>query len=328
MQDPCARDYARAFMDPFGSTRAICLPSSAANVDSIRQRLTYRGTATIGTSGVGFVAWNPSAVSTGTYALNTIAYTDATYAGAESTPISLAATGVAGTSLAGSILTEASLGDTSQVRPVLAAMRVRYIGTELNRSGQLLMWNDLEDFQTVGMTLDSITTRPTAQLVQCTREWSTLRMVPTTDFASQFNSFPTLVESCLNGPASTTNQAKRPMVAMFTGVAGQKYAFELVYYTEARVNTLQQLNTPSMVSQSGDGVINAARASSGTALQVPTFLERARQRGGDVLDSVVAGAADAGYNVGQGVMRLGAAYAARSLLGASGGGLAQLAIAM
>lgn len=247
---------------------------------SIPVRATARLIATVGLNGWGYVVYNPSYVSIAgsstSAAANPINFSTSTFPGDSGTPIPQYANplpaGMGSTLCSGHIQGVAAYtSGECQARHVLSAIRVQYIGTELNRGGEIYLWNDLEDLNVVGMTPTNILIRPDVSVKPVDREWHTLRLVSAAPWAKNMNSAFTLASSAAlaAGTGAGDPTLMRPMYIGFTGTPGNQFRVEVVTYYEDRFNAVQQLYREPEPSKLGAELVGAvAQAVSGASNQV------------------------------------------------------------
>lgn len=135
MLSPCVIKYASALENPFKVIDGACIPDMHG-VPSYKMRYHSKGTFSIGSAGVGYVAVNPGVQANNVTA---IYHTNNSFTG---TSIVSSGTGVQTVTFAG--LPYASLdfgsGDNqTQGRLVGLGLRIRYIGTKLNEGGRVVM---------------------------------------------------------------------------------------------------------------------------------------------------------------------------------------------
>jgi hypothetical protein len=148
----CAGLYAHSLADPFTGPPEACLPVSPSIMSS-KQRVFIRGQmATSSTDGRGFIVAQPWAANDNgstTVGGAPIYYSSATWVPAAGVAIPALSTATAGINVAStnSPYTRAFFGVATggiQARLVSFGMRIRYAGTELNRGGRVLLFEDPE----------------------------------------------------------------------------------------------------------------------------------------------------------------------------------------
>ena len=176
----CAGLYLKALLDPFNvEAGQACIPD-LNDLPSRKTLVITRGTFAAGTQGVGFVLLNPLLASNDA---NGIRLTSSSYAGTGVT-VSIPTTGLSQTTVPQMPYTQSQLTGTNGVlaRTVGCGIRIRYLGTELDRSGRLIPWRS----NNVGAGLPSATTslgsflsQPQVPSIACTRRWHSVTYLPT-----------------------------------------------------------------------------------------------------------------------------------------------------
>jgi len=126
----CTKDYANALIDPWSVPRPPCVPDNIT-LPSFKFGARARGTFIVGTAGTGFIINNPYITSNDQAAGFS---TDATFGSPD-----IEGGGVTGVNpyFNDSPFEAVDFGDLkNQARLVGAGLKVRYTGTEINRSGQ------------------------------------------------------------------------------------------------------------------------------------------------------------------------------------------------
>ena len=133
----CATKYARLLADPFVPNHSACLPIPPT-FKSEKLTVAYKGTLETGTAGYGFVGVRPSH---GLVSDSVVGwYSDAAFAGTAFDP----SVGTGKNSFNGLGLTPYVTADIApdakklQYRLVAAGLRVKYVGTELERGGTIV----------------------------------------------------------------------------------------------------------------------------------------------------------------------------------------------
>jgi hypothetical protein len=141
----CLRDYAVTSMNPFRG-KPTCLPHEPA-VPSLKMRSTARGAFVIGTSGDGYVAcgatpYSSTTISTTAYSVyhSTSAYGGSGFPTMTGQTLRTGQNGVWCNSPYASA--DFKEGQGLQYRVVACGIRCRYLGTELNRSGRIICFED------------------------------------------------------------------------------------------------------------------------------------------------------------------------------------------
>lgn len=171
--EPCTLEYAESLIDPFKKDLAPCLPYGVA-VRSQKLCVFSQGSLTTGTAGWGGITVYGALVSDGVAAT----CTNSNYA------LSVLPTfGAAGTdshSFANSPFTSADLSTNTGVEMRLCSLgvRVRYVGTELNRGGLRFALHHPEHLSVAGMAASDITQFDFKQIDSQTRDWTAVVYTP------------------------------------------------------------------------------------------------------------------------------------------------------
>lgn len=195
--------------------------------------------ATSATTGVGFIAFAPVASSNGT----SVRCTTSLYAGDTSTAFATSGTGISAIIPVGGLSTDTDFSSAFAVcKPAIASLRVRYIGTELERGGRLYLFNDQEDFTVIGMTPNDILSRPLARSIPVTREWAE---VTTFTLNPRLTTFLNTAAPWDFAKSPTSTGSSSPLLCLalaadaLTSVA---FEFETVFHFETRIQTLSVAN--------------------------------------------------------------------------------------
>jgi hypothetical protein len=178
----CAVDYARCTANPFTGPLG-CVPSSPSAM-SRSVRTFIKGEFRTGTTtGIGYISMDPDNMIA-----NDAAAVFYTRAGSTSTTISTFPL-AAGDQLAFSnseyslvSFTNNPVGGTYRI--VAAALRIRYIGTELNRGGTIIAFVDPTNTPTVGRDASSLLAEECSRKFPVTKSWITIhwRAILSTDY--------------------------------------------------------------------------------------------------------------------------------------------------
>lgn len=188
----CAADYARCLANPFSGPLA-CVPSFPAT-SSLKSRVWIKGVFSTGTSGIGFIAADPSSMCVYNPPAN--AATFFTLPGFAGTDMNFGSANV-GFASSNAVNAAGNVSPSGVVyRVVSCGLRIRYIGTELNRGGIILGLHDLNhnslyerDFASIDGEINSVRFR-------VDREWKTVLYKPVIDTDDNFASaFPTFTPS-------------------------------------------------------------------------------------------------------------------------------------
>lgn len=164
----CAEKYGLSLMDPFEGPADACMPVTPA-MNSRKMRPFVRGQlSTSSTTGFGFLIANMLAFANN---VSTAWKSGATYAGS-----TLAITGTGVTVLtSNSDMASSAFGDgLANYRLVSMGMRVRYRGSELNRGGRVVVLEEPDHAQLVGLTVDQVLAYEKAKEFEVDGKWCTL----------------------------------------------------------------------------------------------------------------------------------------------------------
>jgi len=140
----CSIHYIDSLFDPFDTPAGVCIPCDLFPLPSQKVKTTFRGVGNLGTTGYGWVAVNPTLAND----VASIQVTSTASVGGSSTVLS-AYTNI-GTGMFTMLPYAAAdfSGGSVQGRIVAVGIRVRYSGTELNRSGLYVACEE-QDMQTL-----------------------------------------------------------------------------------------------------------------------------------------------------------------------------------
>lgn len=165
---PCAKHYLIAVGAPFSHKGVACIPDLHA-VPSKKIRVKTRGTFSTGVNGYGYIIANDWANSND-YAV--ASYTINTYAGTDTIaePSTLPA-GVNNAIQAKLPYASASFGSALRARTVGFGLRIRYIGPELARSGQIIGLRHPDNANLVGKTRAQFRSFETSKTFSNKKQW-------------------------------------------------------------------------------------------------------------------------------------------------------------
>lgn len=241
----CAAEYACALQDPFNCNGLACVPDFPA-IPS-RKMLTFiKGTMTIGTQGFGFVQSSPyNGIAND---LNTVFYSQVAFAGT-ATAVTGVGVGIASTN---SDYVQANIGagvGTIQYRLVGAGIRIKYTGTELNRSGMVFHLEEPAHGNLNLATAANIEAYDACLKSPVTRSWHSVvvRPIHATECEYSFQVPGT-------GVAPPNNQL---LTLVATSTAGNTFDFEYFGLFEVIGSTVRG-KTPSDTDRLGmDAVLNS-----------------------------------------------------------------------
>lgn len=161
---PCADLYLKALVNPFAikiNGELPCVPDMY-DIPSKKFGFTKRGLISIGANGMGYVSASPFSISPGTSQpfLKATSKTTATY------DVINDGTGI---DFALGYIENSPQLNSYDFRPVCLGLRVRYIGTELNRSGRIVPFT--ANYSLIGSSLHAAATVGTVQTQPVDRKW-------------------------------------------------------------------------------------------------------------------------------------------------------------
>jgi len=287
----CAMKYALAISEPFHpNARGACLPKFPSPPS---QKVTgfARFTATIGTTGFGFVSMGPCLANDGYVAF----YTTPTFGQNGIFPLSgpnSFSTGVSAVSMTNLPYTTAQLttGEFSSLSSTLIAnreavqgrvvsfgVRITYVGTTLNESGVYYVWSSPVHENAVGVAQGGASIL--GALADCevcgtTRKPCESVLYPVSASEAEYggqNSISSGVtpvypycngsftfNSDLTAQAAGMQIGAQPLVIAMTGVAGSTYMVELIQHCEFTGTAIASSATPSDADQVGFERVTAA----------------------------------------------------------------------
>jgi hypothetical protein len=190
---PCAVDYAKALVTPFSLSTAACIPDLHA-VPSKKVRVKTRGVFSTGVGGNGqliMVPWctaNDTTLIFGTDAASNIGPLVA-QAGA-------GITFFPATKLPYKIQDFASFTVGGiRARLVGAGVRIRYIGPEISRSGQIVGFREPDNTSCTSLSFDRIRSLATSKTFSNKRQWTYCSYRPVQPSEYEYSPFPCSPES-------------------------------------------------------------------------------------------------------------------------------------
>lgn len=213
----CSRKYLQAQTNPFSPKLVNACVPDLYDIPSFKDRLTARGTASIGTAGFGFV--QIMSARTLVYDPSSIFYSTATFTG---TATSLTATGVGVGTMSQSHYAGSQFGvDAIQARRVGLGLRIRYLGTTLNQSGRVVLYRPRPSGTTNGLTASTVLQDRRAISQPTGRNWHCIAwQADTTDDYRYIFTDPTAF------------QEDPDLLITFEGVPGSGYEYEVVTHAE------------------------------------------------------------------------------------------------
>ena len=232
----CARLYLSALMFGFSNKEVACIPD-LHSVPSRKLRVKTRGTFSTGTTGFGWLVVSPWC-----NANNNVTHggTTATYNLASGSPI-----------LTPAVLTpnlfqgyesrlpypgadfQDLIAGGVQARTVGVGLRIRYIGSEMSRSGQIVAIRDIDNETLVGKTAADLRAQSTAKTFQNSREWHHAMYRPVKPAEYEYSPY-----ACVDAEGPST-LFKYPMGFFIEGttnttgsVGAAPFEYEIIRYVE------------------------------------------------------------------------------------------------
>lgn len=231
---PCANKYLRCLSMPFDDIDEVCIPDMIS-LPSFKTKWTSRGTFAAGTTGFGYVSLNPYLMAQSSVAVNPtgtqapINFSLSTYTGtvAHVRPTTTSVN----TAFAGSnsqySMNDLVFGNAQNFsfRLVGAGLRVRFIGTNLNQGGRLILFRNRNNIPAaVDINVNNVLTDIYYSTDPVDRSWREVTYAPasTDDANYEEESDPT-----------TGGIDYRIMYALVEGVVpGQSFEFEAIGHFE------------------------------------------------------------------------------------------------
>lgn len=258
----CEEMYIRALADPFDPEiqGEVCYPSFPA-----KKSVKFTGTATvnvtIGTGGVGWIAYDPNPASNSTAS---IAYTDATYAGTTASAItSTAGSGVNNTSFGtpttGGTFDESTTGGGNQFRMVVAGAKFRYTGTELNRGGSAFAVTAPQQDSLIGFLLGSAATPTQSREHAVTMDYQTVVLPPSHEEDVEWKDGDQIFPWS-DGGGTSPNYLQ---AIIFFGTAGNTFVVRLIEHYEVTGTSYNMFASMSHIGEAQ--LIQSVSAASASA---------------------------------------------------------------
>lgn len=236
----CALFYAQAVIDPWGVSDAPCIPDFYT-VPSFKFGTRTRGTFVAGTMGFGYITADPYVVAGD---VNCLAGTNVTFIGTFATTPGETGTNVARNN---SPFSAVQFGATAMTyRLVGSGLAVRYVGNEMARGGQMIIYR--QNFNTTfpnPLTVNIALQNPETTTVPIDREWHyvTFKPVEADDY-----------------DYSTTISGAFSLVILISGAtAATAFEYDFVQWFEVIGGNVTNL-TPSDSDPIGMAVIKSAMA--------------------------------------------------------------------
>jgi len=218
---PCSTDYLKALTDPFGNASNVCIPD-LIDQQSSKYRLVTRGSVAIGSGGFGFISINTSEVIASDATSVWLSSNAALFAGTVVT--AAPGPGIQSTSFTQAPYTQTDLAVPPHVpsirgRTVAVGVRVRYIGTELQRGGRVVLVRKAYGIDANGLGIVDALADRTAISLPVNRNWIGVNYLPTDAFDYEYQFY--------GGTGNTERLA-----IMIESTPGNLFEYEAVAYVE------------------------------------------------------------------------------------------------
>lgn len=298
----CARDYARALVNPFTGPLA-CVPSFPALMTR-RMRCWSKGTfTTSSTNSFGYILAEPTNM-----VVNDV---DAVACSTAASNVTVAANTVAGDPnialfRSNSEYVQAQIGSGAglvQYRIVAMGIRIRYIGTNLNQGGIINGLHEPDHDTLVGNGISQFDAQTEARRLPVTRNWATVVFKPVNSVNFNF-------ANATGG--SSTNTAWYMGFVLQSAVPSQTYEFEVyaIYELEGRII---RGKTPSHADPVGLSSVTAVAATTDSLYPTLKPAEASEKsmvdQATDYLGSMMSNAGINGAKIGQALGETAAMYA-------------------
>lgn len=280
----CAAKMAVAIANPWSPlAKGACLPTSPAR-PTYKVTAFQRGIAYVGTNGFGYIIVQPTIANDVPFSYSTTAsYTGTssdTFTPYSATPGTLK-TGISVNNMnnipyaSSSIWNNTFPDNTTQYiqgRIVAVGLSVQYTGTTLNESGTLTCFSHPTHADLSYSNLSNVQAFVDSETKYAGRDKCWLSSGPVSDEETMFDRTTKAMAAASNNPASSIFQSNllfpwmttdglqnsssavtgsAPMVAAFSGVAGQSYYFEVVAHLEYIGASAQVSATPNVADTVG-----------------------------------------------------------------------------
>lgn len=184
----CAADYAHALVMPFSLHKPACIPDLHA-IPSKKIRVVNRGTFSTGTGGYGHIVQAPWCTASDA---SDVIYSDASYA--LGTTFQVSGVGVATQFNNKLPYTQAQFAGNSsggiRARLVGCGLRIRYIGPESSRSGQIVGFREPDNENVAGLTYSRALEMETSATYRNTEKWHYVFYRPSNPSEYEFSPNP------------------------------------------------------------------------------------------------------------------------------------------
>lgn len=290
---PCSKKYMAVLCAPFSELDNVCIPDTMT-LPSQKLKVTCRGFFNSGAQGCGAVMYNPwlmlanDGITNAIGCSSPVLYSNAAWnqtllpTAYESGDPRFVGLSAANSNSMYSWAVDFVPPSVATFRLVGAGLRIRYTGTELNRSGRVIMYRDRGNAAVTNVGGSQMLRDNFYHTLPMTRKWSSITYQPSRQDDVSYGLF--------ENPTYAVNiEDYRCMVAYVDGtVASSSYEFEAIAYFELIYNRVAQ-TTQSHSDPIGFGAIMTALPS--------TFIGAAP----DLFKAVARGAAEALHHSTSGI---------------------------
>lgn len=275
--------YYAALATPFSMQARGCGVPSFPSVASQKATGFLNGVAVVGVNGMGFLAVSPCLANDA----GVVYYSEATY-GQNSIQIDPSATGQTSRNMTslpwdGDLLVDGTASAPSSVRGRIIAtgVRVRYIGTELERGGRLVTYVSPSHSNLNGASFDRLASRAEAVRLPVSREWVEMTIFANTTDELEYpghlygavgqSEYIRAVYPCSNNETlnaaggSSTFKGAVPLAFIFTGTPGNQFEYEIITHCEYVGASTSSFVTPSHCDIEGMSKVQNAASQCGMA---------------------------------------------------------------
>jgi len=242
----CAIHYAQALIDPWSVEAPPCVPD-ALTLPSWKFGARIRGTFLCGSMGCGYVIANPYqqlGTTTALYYVNS-----ATTFTSPNSFGGINETGTTGATTDSPLTTTGWNLNNNSYRLVGSGLAVRYVGNEMNRGGQIILFRDPQDQLIPGSTASQLLSNKETTTVPVDRSWHYVVWKPS-DF--QDTSYTLALQNATTGQFCL-------LVLVVGCTAGQAFEFDFVQWFEVIGRDIPNV-TPSENDPIGYAVVKSAIA--------------------------------------------------------------------
>lgn len=284
---PCCHQYALALSDPWDVKAPVGLPGEIP-LPTYKFACRARGTFIIGNAGNGFIAINPMGLLNSNVAISTtirpILTTTTDYMGSGYTPYSSLtglSTGVVGSyfdspfNIDSYALTTPPLGITTRI--VGGGVKVRYVGSELNRAGRIFAYRNpvnvpmvMPSTPPVTLTESQLTANKECSTQPVNREWHAALYKPATSKDLSFSQRDDVRN--VDGREVAYEFVQSPTLLCYVSgsTAGNAFEYDVMIWAEA-VGTNLSMLTPTFSDPSGKAAVLSAVSSTQPTTNVANY---------------------------------------------------------